>query len=62
MLTIQEILFSLVMIIITVVAIFLVISIIFNRHEKNEVIQQMKEHTKTFKIERNRAISNYQYE
>ena len=62
MLTIQEILFGLVMIIITAVAIFLLISIIFDCHKKNEVIQQIEKHTKTFKIERNRATSNYQYE
>lgn len=62
MLTIQEILFGLVMIIIITISIFLLISIIFDHHKKNEVIQQMKEHTKIFKVEGNRATSNYQYE
>ena len=62
MLTLQEILFGLVMIIIIVVSLFLMISIIFSHHKKEEVIQQMKKHTKIFKIEGNRATSNYQYE
>lgn len=62
MLTLQEILFGLVMIIIITISIFLLISIIFGNRKKNEVIQQMKGHTKTFKIERNHATNNYQYE
>lgn len=62
MLTLQEILFCLAMAIIIAVSIVLLISIIFDHHKKNEVIQQMKEHTKTFKIERNRTTNNYQYE
>lgn len=62
MLTLQEILFGLVMIIIIVVSLFLMISIISDHHKKEEVIQQMKKHTKTFKSEINSATSNYQYE
>lgn len=62
MLTIREILFILVMIVVIVTAIFLLISIIFDQRKKKEVIQQIKERAKTFKVEGNRATENYQYE
>lgn len=62
MLTIREILFGLVMIVIIVVSIFLLISIIFDHRKKKNVIQQIKNRAKTFKVEGNRATRSYQYE
>lgn len=62
MLTIREILFGLVMIVIIVVSIFLLISIIFDHRKKKNVIQQIKNRAKIFKVEGNRATRSYQYE
>lgn len=62
MLTIQEILFGLVIIVITVTAIVLLISIIFDHRRKEEIIRQVEERFKTFKVEGNRVTVSYRYE
>lgn len=62
MLTIREILFGLVMIVITVTAVVLLISIIFDHRSKEEIIRQMEKPYKTFKVEGNRVTRGYQYE
>jgi len=62
MLTIQEILFGLVIIVITVTTIVLLISIIFDHRRKEEIIRQVEERSRTFKIEGNRITVGYRYE
>lgn len=62
MLTIPEMIFALVMVVIIAIAIFLLISIIFGHHEKEEFIRQIKKRSKTFKIEKSYPIKGYQYE
>lgn len=62
MLTIQEILFGIIIIVITITAIFLLISILFDHRKKKEAIQQIKAHVKVFKVEKTDATRSYQYE
>lgn len=62
MLTIQEILFGLIIIVVTVTAIVLLISIIFDHRRKEEIIRQVEERSKTFKVEGNRVTVSYRYE
>lgn len=62
MLTITEMIFGLIIIVIIVAAIFLLIGIIFSHPEREVSIRQIKEHNKTFKIEKDYPIRSYQYE